>query len=204
MAILIVRHGETFDNAKRILQAPESPLSNDGLVQAKRLANRLDKFKVQRIICSDYLRTRQTAQIASESTGVKVELDKGLRERNFGDWRGQSYDALSVNPLDDSSKPPNGETIADFEKRIARAWQYITNTATHTDDDLLVVTHGLVCKALLKNHLQLNDETLIPTHWGNTALTVVQQKSPWVVQKLNCAEHLSDSLNKRADKVAPA
>ena len=41
MAIVLVRHGETESNAQRVLQHPETPLSERGLAQARRVAERL-------------------------------------------------------------------------------------------------------------------------------------------------------------------
>ena len=40
--ILLIRHGETELNAKRVLQPPETPLSERGVAQAERLARRLE------------------------------------------------------------------------------------------------------------------------------------------------------------------
>jgi len=198
MAILIVRHGQTIDNAKRILQIPESPLSDSGIQQTEQLANRLSTKNIQQLIVSDYLRTQQTAEIINKRIGVNIKLHKGLRERNFGDWRGLTYDSLKSNPLDQNSLPPNGETIVEFIERIANTWQMITDVANSTEGDLLVITHGLVCKAIAENFVLLDKDIPPPAHWGNTSLTVIESDlskiQSWRVQLLNCTNHLSKQL----------
>ena len=43
------------------------------------------------IVCSDFLRTRQTAELAAKGFGIADPVcDIGLRERYFGIWEGQS------------------------------------------------------------------------------------------------------------------
>ncbi len=46
MAIFIVRHGETASNAARVVQTPETPLSDLGMAQARRLSRRLAELGV--------------------------------------------------------------------------------------------------------------------------------------------------------------
>ena len=199
MPILLVRHGETIDNAQRILQTPESPLSENGITQAKLLATRLKTKNVQRVICSDHHRTQQTAQCIQEQLKLDTSAHKELRERSFGDWRGLAHDAFDFNPFDHSKVPPNGESISDFHQRISNAWQLITDIAAQTDGDLLVITHGLVCKALVENHVHLKQDMAVPSHWGNTALSIIEQSPPWTAIQLNCTAHLTEQLNKATD-----
>jgi len=61
MTIFLVRHGETIDNATQTFQMPKSPLSRNGNRQAEQLSQRLAQAKITDIICSDYLRTKETA-----------------------------------------------------------------------------------------------------------------------------------------------
>lgn len=198
MSILLVRHGETIDNAKRILQTPKSPLSENGIAQTKLLAKRLIRENIQRIISSDHHRTQQTAQFIQEQIDLDVSVHKELRERNFGDWRGRAHDTFEFNPFDHNRIPPNGECITEFHKRISNAWQLITDLAAKTKGDLLVVTHGLVCKALVENHVHVNQDISLPTHWGNTALSKIEQTEPWAATQLNCTLHLTEHLNQAA------
>src|ERR1700746_1518412 len=99
MTILLVRHGETDGNAARVLQRPDVPLNARGMRQAEQLARRLSAHGFVHILCSDLLRARMTAAPIAALSGVTVEENPLLQERNFGDLRGTAYDALLEDPF---------------------------------------------------------------------------------------------------------
>ncbi len=191
MPIFIARHGETNDNAQGIIQLPSSPLSTMGEHQADQLAERLTSLNITRIVASDYERAKQTALKVAELTGVSVEFNTNLREQNFGDLRGRAYKALDSNPFNKDYQPPNGENWAVFSERVAIAWQQITQHKA-LQGNVLIVTHGFVCKALLENHLTLPATLTASSSYGNTALTKVEGCAPWTVELLNCTAHLNN------------
>ncbi|MFT7527980.1 MAG: putative phosphoglycerate mutase [Arenicella sp.] len=192
MSILIVRHGETDSNARRIIQTPDIPLSVKGNDQAESLAQRLKALGVTRIISSDYLRTRQTAEHVASATNLQVEFNPLLRERNFGDLRGTSYDDLVQNPFDVETDyiPPSGESWLVFNLRVAQAWKQISEIASTTQGRLLVVTHGLVCRSLYQRQFNIPSALKDLSNYGNTALSEVDEIQPWTMRLLNCTAHL--------------
>jgi probable phosphoglycerate mutase len=192
MSILIVRHGETDSNARRIIQTPDIPLSAKGNDQAKSLAQRLSALGITRIISSDYLRTRQTAEHVAAVVSLQVEYTPLLRERNFGDLRGTSYDDLVQDPFDIESDyiPPNGESWLVFNQRVEQAWKQISEQASPPQGKLLVVTHGLVCRSLYQRQFVIPDEVKDFSSYGNTALSEVETIEPWTMKLLNCTAHL--------------
>ena len=65
MKLLIVRHGETEENNKKILQGIlPGRLTKLGEEQAKELGRKLRKYKIDKIYCSPIDRCRQTLEIA--------------------------------------------------------------------------------------------------------------------------------------------
>jgi probable phosphoglycerate mutase len=201
MSILLVRHGETEQNAARVVQVPSSPLSAQGRAQAQRLARRLAGLGVVRILASDLPRAVETAAYASTATGVAVELEPLLRERDFGDLRGTPYAALDFDPFAPGYVPPNGESLAVFHARVALAWERVTQAAAATAGKLLVVTHGLVCRALAERQLRLAPGLSIPPQWANTSLSEVDAAPPWTVRLLNCTAHLAADVAPRGAAV---
>jgi broad specificity phosphatase PhoE len=125
MSIYLIRHGETPGNRDRIVQRAETPLSERGLAQAARLAERLRDHPVARILASDLARADMTARKLSEATGRPVESEPLLQERNLGDIRGTPYAELDVNPFEPGYAPPGGETWEAFHARVDRAWARI-------------------------------------------------------------------------------
>ena len=62
MAIYLIRHGQTPSNAARVMQYPDTPLSESGVLQAQRLGERLREVGIRHILSSDYARARATAE----------------------------------------------------------------------------------------------------------------------------------------------
>ena len=89
--LILIRHGETDWNRELRFQGQvDVPLNATGLEQARRVAQRLlaERFGVEHLVCSDLLRTRQTAEPAAQALLPHLSLDAvadpGLREQNFG------------------------------------------------------------------------------------------------------------------------
>jgi len=190
--IYLIRHGETASNAARIIQTPDTPLSEVGIAQAERLGRRLATEGIRRILSSDLARASMTAAAIRSATGVSVELDPDLQERNYGEVRGKPYTEVAADILALDYEPPGGERWEDFHARVERAWTRIGACAAAGDGNLAVVTHGLVCYSLALRHLLLPDGSNAPLRWGNTSVTIIDAGRPWAVHLLNCTRHLND------------
>lgn len=195
MSILLIRHGETTLNAARIVQHPDTPLNERGVGQARRIAERLADFPVSAIISSDYARAYMTAQAIARVTGLPVVIQESLRERNFGDVRGTAHADLPVDLYAPDFHPSGGESWSMFHERVTVAWEAIKERAKRSDGDLVVVSHALVCRSLVANHLTLADDMDVNVpRWPNTALTVIENRAPWKVSLLACGAHLDGVL----------
>lgn len=194
MAIHLIRHGETAHNAGRVVQHPETPLSENGLDQAARLATRLAEAGITRILASDYARAAMTAKALHGSTGIAVESEPLLRERNLGDLRGRPYSEFDFDPFAADYEPPNGESWEAFHARVDEAWERVAAMARDTDGHLAVVTHGLVCASVVGRLVALPDEYAAElSGWLNTSVTILDDEEPWTVRLLNCAAHLGEA-----------
>lgn len=188
--IYLIRHGETASNAARIVQRPETPLSEVGILQAERLARRLAAAGITRILSSDLIRASMTAEAIRTVTGLPIELDAELQERNYGDVRGLPYAEVGADILAPDYDPPGGERWTDFHARVEHAWTRVAPLGR--SGNVAVVTHGLVCYSLALRHLQLPAGTQAPIRWGNTSVTTIDVEPPWIVRLLNCTAHLRD------------
>ena len=204
MSIYLIRHGETALNRARVLQSPDTPLSDAGIAQAERLAARLANEPIAEMLVSDHERTQMTAAPIARVTGVTAELTSLLQERSFGSLRGKSYDELETFPFAPGYTPPEGESWEVFHRRVDRAWRFVTERAraieaTRPDRHLAVVTHGLVCHSLAVNHLVLPEGTEAIgsegpiLRLGNTALSIIEiEGSTYRTSLLGCTAHLED------------
>ena len=202
MSILLIRHGETDGNANRVVQVPETPLSERGLAQAALLGERLANVGITRIIASDYARAAMTAANVSDAAGIAVESEPLLRERNFGDHRGCRYDDLDVELFSPDYAPPGGEDWEIFHARVDSAWAAIRAAAAQGDGRLAVVTHGLVLYSLTQRHVMLSKEEESTMGFANTSLTVVERQAPWRVELLNCSAHLDATTSNDGKSVS--
>jgi probable phosphoglycerate mutase len=199
MTIVLVRHGETDGNAARILQRPDVPLNERGVRQAEQLARRLCARGFVAIVCSDLLRARMTADPLAAGSGIAVEENPLLQERNFGDLRGMAYAALAEDPFGPDVAPPNGEDWPTFHARVADAFAFIVGRRRSANGALVVVTHGLVCRALVARHTLLPDGVVVPERFDNTGITVLDEDAPYRVSFLNCTRHLTTAFDMDRD-----
>ena len=188
--IVLVRHGETAGNASRVVQFPETPLSERGVAQAERLGARLAALGIERILVSDYDRARMTADPIARESGVPLELEPLLRERHFGELRGMAYDDIGFDPFAQGYEPPGGESWEVFRARVARAWERVAEAAAETDGNLAVVTHGLVRQVVADTPVTLPDGTTWNGGFRNTSVSVIEPAAPHRVSLFNCTAHL--------------
>lgn len=190
MSIYLIRHGQTNGNRDRIVQTPDTPLSKLGHIQAQQLAQRFESISVGNIICSDYIRTQQTAAPLRALKQAAFALQPLLRERSFGDLRGQAYDDIDADFFAENYAPPNGETHHQFVARVGLAWKAILSSYQNTQGSLIVMTHGLVLRELIKQHLIIENGTPLMSDYQNTCVTEVNAKDKKTILRLCDAEHL--------------
>ncbi len=208
MPIYLIRHGETALNASRILQPPDTPLNAEGVAQAQALGRRLLNQHVDAILTSDLSRALQTAQAIvaerpPEKEGpLRLRTSSLLHERNLGDLRGQPYEVIGADLLDFKDAPPGGESIAQFEERVAAAFEHVIDVHQDLMDDaaedgsappdpvLLVVSHGLVIRRFIEAHLGLRNGETVPARIANSSITIFESTPPHLLKLLNSSTHL--------------
>lgn len=181
--ILLVRHGETSDNARRVIQLPDATLSARGMWQAARLADRLRALGAVHVLCSDLVRARMTA--APLAGTVAIEETELLRERDFGALRGTPYAALTVDPFAPAFVPPGGERVDAFHARVAEAFARVIARRREVAGPLAVITHGLVCRAIVERHAHA-----VAERFDNAGITVLAADPPFAASVINDVAHL--------------
>lgn len=125
--LMFVRHGATQPNLDglRCGGDVDLPMTELGRVQitAAALQMRASGCRVDLIVASDLLRTRDSARIVSEAFGgVPIEIDAAWRERTLGRWNLRPI-AETEHALRAGQTPPGGESRAEFESRIRQVAQ---------------------------------------------------------------------------------
>ena len=148
--LIAVRHGFSVANrAKCFAGHVDTPLNEIGKKQAEHMAAYLVAHeRIDKIICSGLLRTRQTAAPIAAHLGLPVHEDASLRELFAGLWENMPYPDVDRLFHDDwmnwcydiaRSRCTGGESIREHYRRIERAVHRIAKA--HDGQTLLLVTH---------------------------------------------------------------
>jgi probable phosphoglycerate mutase len=141
--IILVRHGETVDNARQIMQGQtQGELNEKGREQARQVAERLATEPIDAVVASDLHRAIQTAEIIAAPHGLPVRTTELLRERDWGSFTGRF-----IPDLRGETWPDDIESEAALLERARSFLIYITTT--YPDKRVVAVGHGIVNKAIL-------------------------------------------------------
>jgi probable phosphoglycerate mutase len=172
--VLLVRHGQTPTTGQSLPgRAPGLHLADTGIAQAQRAAERIAELPtVDAIYASPLERARETAAPIAKARGMKVQINKGLLECDFGDWTGAELKALmklpewsTVQRAPSTFRFPNGESFTEMQNRIVGALDSIR--AAHPGGVVVCVSHADPIKAAVAHavgtHLDLFQRIVIGT-----------------------------------------
>jgi len=171
--IILVRHGESVANAKKVSQGKQDEwidthLTEKGRDEARKVAQRLKKEKIGIIYSSDLKRAKETAEEINKFHSVKIKFDDRLR------------DIL------------NDELLEDFVKKCSDLFKEIENE----ERNILVVAHGssvLTLLAILAGSKEEGDK-IVEEHrrkYGNTCVSLVEKDgNKYNIKLIGCGKHL--------------
>ena len=155
---IIVRHGETEWNVKHLLQGHEdSPLTANGISQAKAVAKELHNETFDLAFSSDLLRAKRTAEIIAMEHNLTVTATRALRERHLGKLEGQPSELLRqfdvlLEKMDDQERFSHAidDDVESDEELVFRLITCIREIAIlNPGKCILIATHGGAMTALL-------------------------------------------------------
>lgn len=144
--MVLIRHGaSTWNLEGRIQGQSDCPLSEAGLKQAVDLAAYLADESFDVLITSDLKRAIDTARPIASTLGLRVQVDKRLRERGLGELEGTYLDCGDLGlSWFDSNNPrypvSNGESVEEFLARVVEVLEELGSR--HSGKRFAVVTHG--------------------------------------------------------------
>jgi probable phosphomutase (TIGR03848 family) len=171
---LLVRHGQTPTTGKVLPgRAPGLHLADAGHQQAQRAADRIAELKtVDAIYASPLERARETAAPIAAARGMKVQIDKGLLECDFGDWTGAELKKLmklpewgTVQRAPSTFTFPGGESFNAMQTRMVTAIDRLRSL--HAGGVIVCVSHADPIKAAVAHamgtHIDLFQRIVIGT-----------------------------------------
>ena len=164
--VLLVRHGKTPTTGTSLPgRAKGLHLAPEGHKQAADAAKRIARLRnVAAVYASPLERTRETAAPSAAALGLRVRVEPGLLECDFGDWTGRELKELfklpewtTVQRYPSGFRFPNGESFAEMQLRIVSTIDRLR--AAHPGKTVVAVSHADPIKAALASaigtHLDL-------------------------------------------------
>lgn len=205
MKLYLVRHAESESNKNNSYHFPGTPLSKDGIRQAKILAKKIGNLQVDFIYSSDLKRARQTAKIVSEKVNKKVKHTRNLRElrrpsilwgKTDEDQNSKIYVKLQKENFNDPEwKFTDDESFNDLKKRASKVLDNLSRR--HSDKNVLVVSHGAIIKMMVS--LAILGKDLSPLiFWNlwhnlwikNTGIVILEHnQNKWTLVVWNDTSH---------------
>lgn len=197
--IILVRHGLTLWNGERKIQGhSDVELAPEGIEQAKLLAENFPLENISAVYSSDLNRAKTTAEILAQKFNLPVQLEKNLREANWGDWEGKklseienadpvNYEKFFRNP--EEVQISNAETFAQLQARAFSAFKKII--AAHPDENIIIVAHGAINRTILCSILEIPLKKMWALSQFNTAVNILRfDDGYFTVELINGTAHL--------------
>lgn len=181
--ILLVRHGTTPTTGKVLPgRTAGLHLADTGREQAQTVAGRLQRWstaarngkatepRITAVYASPLERTRETAAPIAKQLGLRVQVNRGLLECDFGDWTGAELKDLMKRPewatvqrYPSGFRFPGGESFTAMQARIVDALTELCRR--HPGQAIVAVSHADPIKAAvaeaLGSHLDLFQRIVI-------------------------------------------
>jgi len=149
----LVRHAHTDASDMRLCgRTAGICLSARGRQELLRLRAQLARLTVDAIYSSPLERARQTATAIALMHRRAIDIEESLNEVDFGEWTGQTFDALepdprwrSFNTQRSSASVPHGERPIDVQRRVVMLLTRLANR--HRDGHIVLVSHAEVIRS---------------------------------------------------------
>jgi enolase len=167
MAFFVMRHGESIWNKENKFTGwTDVGLSEKGEQEAIIAGEKLKKIKFDHIICSDLIRTKQTADLVIKNQNIVFTSSPEVKERDYGDLTGMNKTDLKEKYGETQIQiwrrsyyqgPPNGENLEDVKNRIGPFYDEFILPILKDNKNVLLVSHGNALRALFV-HIGFKDE----------------------------------------------
>ncbi|KAB2440180.1 phosphoserine phosphatase 1 [Bacillus luti] len=155
--VYVTRHGETEWNVARRMQGRQnSALTENGMLQAKQLGDRMKDLSIHAIYSSPSERTLHTAELIKGDRDIPIIADEHFYEINMGIWEGQTIDDIERQYPDEIQlfwnephlfQSTSGENFEAVYNRVMKGIQLLIEK--HKGESILIVSHAAAAKLLV-------------------------------------------------------
>jgi len=198
--IILVRHGETeWNRVEHFRGRADVPLNENGVVQAKRMGQRVaGQWRPVAIYSSPLKRAVKTAEAVAWHFGLSVQVHPGLIDIDYGQLQGLTpgearerwpdvIDAWYNAPH--TACIPGGETLDELRGRAERTVDDLV--ARHEGQTILLVGHTVINRIILLSVLGLGNDHFWRLRQDTCAINVFEvEKGVFTLVSLNDTYHL--------------
>ncbi len=147
MKLILVRHGETIANSKKILQGKEDgKLTEKGIEQAKEIGRHLkDHHKVDMVFCSPLGRCVETLNniLAEYPIEGEIFMSKLIEERDFGEFTGTESRMIDWEDLNQDNKVNREMGVESWNEVKKRVELFLEDLKLEDENKtILIVSHA--------------------------------------------------------------
>jgi len=196
---ILIRHGQTeWNRVERFRGRADLPLNETGLAQAHKIAARLAREKIAAVYASPLQRAIQTAQPLAEAYQLQVQQHPGLLDIDFGALEGMTLEEAQEAFPDviekwrttpGKVKFPKGGSLKLVYGRIENLFSDLA--PKHTGETVALVSHRVVCHAMLCKILGMHADALWRIRQDNACVSIFEKRDDnFVVLLMNDTGHL--------------
>lgn len=204
LELIIVRHGQSEGNRDHVFTGHgPSRLTPHGQRQAEATAQRIVRERVTAIFSSDLPRAVETAMPLANLTGLPIQQDKALRERDIGALTGMAFADIEAKmpevwrallSREPTFRPPGGESALETRARMGAFVDRLF--AQFAEGRIVVVSHGIAITQLFYHLIGLpkNEVPAVVFQVENCALHRILRRGDGAVRFacMNDFSHLAD------------
>ena len=202
LRIYFVRHGETIWNTLKIFQGrSNSPLTELGVEQAKKLSQHLKNIDFKKVYSSPQDRALQTTKLLLGNRDMEIITIDEFQEINMGKVEGIpreefeknypiEYHNFWNNAIEYNPSAYHGESYDEILDRVKLGLERLIKE--NKNGNILVISHGVTLKAIFNiiNEKGIDEFSKQPVP-ENTSTTIVEYDSNrFKIIKFSDTEHL--------------
>lgn len=186
MDIILLRHGETVDNIKKVYSRDNTWLTDKGKAEIIAAKESLEELHYEDVYCSPFARTIETMELLS----LEGMMESRIQEMDFGIFKGSTFKEISkLYPKETSQwiedpinyRIPEGENVLDVYARIEGFLEELIKK----DRNALLICHDGVIRSIL-SWIFDQPEYLFRFRVDNGSITIITIDADYkYIKKLN-------------------
>lgn len=200
--MILVRHGESETNVSKAFTGQlDIPLTATGREQARRMAQYLDQYRMEKIYVSPLERAVDTANAIAARQKCDIEANDALMEINAGKWQGLTFVEIAEKYHQTyqvwksdlgSAAPEGGETCQELYDRVTSFFEMLLGQQEET---VCLVCHATPIR-MIESYIKgssvaaAQEITWVP----NASVTVYQYDGAFHEVERGTCDYLGDLL----------